>query len=170
MARLDTLLDEADELISKRLAGGQEKTGAAVGDDDIFKLAEEVRNPAPRSEEPSSAIVTLTEKVAHALAISETMMNLPVLVQIDQLTKTAQDKGISAERIDAYIEKLAKGKLQSILNLFSRHGGKALTAGGAVAATGGVVTAHRKGEEKGVQEGYVQALKDVNKAWDEYGA
>lgn len=115
MSSLAQILNEADEIIRAKTASGISKTASAPvsSGDDIFKLAEEVRRGPPAAVKEAAAdvsddeIATVTEKIAHALAITETYANLGVISRLDDLEKQALAKGNTPEQVNAYFEKNA---------------------------------------------------------------
>jgi hypothetical protein len=161
---LSTILQEADEIIGSR-SGGQVKTASSLKDEDILNLAALLQAPQVKqaSEElvDSDENMTVTEKIAHALAITECLMNLDELAKMHQFEKAAQEKGYSEAQIEEFIEKRAStpGRLKSVLKVIPWLGGAAALGGGA-----GAVKGYRKGREGG----YTAALQDVNQAMEEY--
>lgn len=105
---INDLIAEADQIIEKHTT----KTAAAQSDD-VFKLAEELTRPADDSE----FHMTMTEKVAHAFALVDTVLNLPEIVKLAQFEEEAVKKGIAPERIAGYFEKNAAVKFKSALSL-----------------------------------------------------
>jgi len=115
---LSSLLGEADELISSRVASHNKTASAPQGHDDIFKLAEWVRKSGEElpivkeaafdtALDAEEHILTLAEKLAHAKAYLETYQNLPTLVKIANFEKSAKERGFSEEEIESYLEKNA---------------------------------------------------------------
>lgn len=155
---IDQLLNEADEILEKRASdadASQEKTASqnrSDEDEDIFKLAEDLRNAQQKTasdeEQPSPELnMNLSEKIAHSMAIVDTIVNLPLLSQLSEFEKKAQEKGYSEEQIAEYSEKIASGKVKTIATLL-----------GTGAATGGAGYAY--GKDKGEEEGKKQGRRE----------
>jgi hypothetical protein len=155
MSSLDQLFRDADALIKKRAAAVV--TLAPQPDDEVTKLADllakdgEVKQAAPVAIEE-----TLFEKVAHAIAIIETMEKLGEINKLVEFEKKAAEAGHTAEQIDAFIEK--KGMKLSPKYLKILGGAAALGASGAV------------GAHAGKKKGYQSAVEDVNKALESYAS
>ena len=62
---------------------------------------------APTAEPITVAAETPFEKVAHALAIVETLMNIEQLQKVAAFEKTATERGFTPEQIAEFIEKQA---------------------------------------------------------------
>jgi len=163
MPTISDVMREADEIIEQRLSEGQEKTASAkFSDEDIFKLAEEVRSEPKQEVSEEPALNTVLEKVAHALAVADTVVNLDVLIKAANFAEQARAAGKSDEEIDAYLQKHAAGKLKSVLKMMK------WPAVAGTAGTAGVVGGMAKGKEEGKEKGYAQALEDVNRAFTDY--
>jgi hypothetical protein len=158
---LEQLLAEADLLVETR-AGGHSKTAAAqrakpeFADDDIFKLAEQIRTPlgtakvaAPDLADPAGddALETLSEKVAWATAINDTLANLPLLVKMAQFEEKARAAGHSDEAIQAQFDKTAGAQKSNLA-----RAAPWLAGGAAGLLTAGAV-GHSRGKKKGKDEG-----------------
>lgn len=163
MARsLDILLKEADYLIESKL---QAKTASAPAaeDKDIFQLADALRGTTQKTAqalEPETDILTLTEKIAHAVAIVETLQNLDTLSKLASFEDKALASGFKEEEVGAFLEKQAeKMPYKSVLKGMGWLGGA-----GAIGAAAGSAKGYGKGKEKG----YEQALSDVNQALSGY--
>ena len=111
MRNIDQLMAEADQIIEKNMEKSASQKTAS--DDDIFKLAAQVRGQ-PAQPEGESNVVTLTEKTAEAVAIVNTLLNLEELTKIAQFQKMAQEQGYNSEQISGVLEKRA-GKMRNIL-------------------------------------------------------
>jgi hypothetical protein len=109
--------------------------------------------------------MNMVEKAAHALAMTEVLLNIEGFKKIASFEKVAKEKGFSDEQI----EKFESEKFAGVLNGVSTIG-KALTAHGALlgggAAAGAAGVAY--GKHKGKKEGYNKALDDVNSAFADY--
>jgi len=103
---LQSLLDEAEQIIGEKLAV---KTAAPL--DDVEKLAEEL------TETPSGDEMTLTEKVAYARALMDTVINLDYLKKVYDLEKKAEEAGIPGEKLSGFFEKKASTKFKSVTDL-----------------------------------------------------
>ena len=108
---INDLLYEADEIISKH---AQQKK-PEIKEDDIFKLAEAITTQPPEQKEVQ---FNLTEKIAHAAAILDTLINLPQLVKIAEFEQKAKEAGYNDGQIAEFFEKKASVKLVSVLDLF----------------------------------------------------
>lgn len=159
---LSSILQEADEIINSR-AGGEniKEASAAVKDEEVLELASFLQNGSTKqaSEVREEWAMNVTEKIAHALAVTECLMNLDELVKTAQFEKEACAKGFTDEQIEAFIEKRAStpGRFKSVLKMLPWLG---------VAGAGGAGAV--KGYQKGKEGGYNQALQDVNQAMQEY--
>jgi len=106
------LIAEADQIIDKHTTKTAAQTAIQQADD-VFKLAEELIRPA----DDSKTHMTMIEKVAHAFALVDTVINLPEIVKLAQFEEEAMKKGISPDRIAGYFEKNASAKFKSALTL-----------------------------------------------------
>ena len=89
---LDQLLSEADELIEKNAS-----QRPSIEDEDIFKLAEKIQ------EEDQPLVETPFEKIAHAVAIIETVQAINKIKELESFEKTAKENGYSEQEIDKYL-------------------------------------------------------------------
>lgn len=166
---IDQLLREADDIIERRAS---EKTASVSSsattedDDSVEKLASALLSPAHQPEQVTaqeSAIQTPFEKIAQAIVLVETLMNLDELAKVHQFEKMAHEKGFSEEQISQYMDKIAAGmdykRLAPMIPILGAAG---------LAGLGGAYVGHRKGKKSGESQGYNQALKDVDKAMKEY--
>lgn len=155
----------------------QEKTASVAqpkgqGDDDILALAAQLSKSAtatPLAGPTPDAVMNMTEKVAHSIAIVDTLLNMQELVKMAEFEKAALARGFSQPQIEAYMAKTANAKasgLSTIANLLRKAGPRAGIAAGAggLGLAGGASVGHKKGEE----QGYGQALDDVNRAFQEH--
>lgn len=111
----NSLIEEADGYIAKKSEKGFSKTASSK--EDIEKLAAKlVAGEAPQSEE-ESAIQTLNEKVAHSVALVDTLLNLGTLVKVAKLEQEAADRGIPHEKVANYIENNHSLKFRSVLDM-----------------------------------------------------
>lgn len=96
---LGDLIKDADEIISSKVAAAKPE----IKEDDIFKLAEELRSePKPALTEDD---YTLTEKIAHSVAMVETLINMPILMKVAEFEKVAKEGGYTPAQIEEYFAK-----------------------------------------------------------------
>lgn len=122
---LSELIQDADDIIFGRKTA-EEKTAASadteIADDDIFKLAEMIRKvPEPETTEKSASeddqlVFTMREKVAHAVALIDTLLNLPTIAKVAAFEEKARAAGYTDEQIASQLEKTAGIKYRSILS------------------------------------------------------
>jgi len=164
---ISDLLNEADDIIEKR-ASVSTPISSDV-DDGTIKLAEDLETwglDAPKEEAESVKVASvevdpyldINEKVAHAIAIIDTVMNLPLVQKIAEFEKKAAEQGFSKEEIDEFVKKANRAKK---LETAARW---LILPSAAAAGAGGFVSGKKKGKDKG----YNQALTDVNKAFEQY--
>lgn len=100
------LLAEADEMIEKNAAATSTKKAAAQpAEESVEVLAErllKLGGQADTAEDPG-----LLPKLAHAIAVVDTLLNLPTLAKVAALEEKAREAGHSDEAIAAYFEKNA---------------------------------------------------------------
>lgn len=150
---IDELIREADVIIEKRASKKSEVDTVLPADDDVVKLAALlVEDVMPATSEPKIE-ETLVEKVAHAIALVETLSSLNQIQKIMQFEKTAKEAGHTDEQIDAFLEKNAA--LKPVHKYVTLPGMLAGVVGGL-------------GYSKGKKKGYEKALDDVNKAFSAY--
>lgn len=106
-ASLNSLLTEADSIIESRLS-----SKAPAVQDDIFKLAEELKASSVKNDDLD---LTLTEKIAHSIAIVDTLLNLEALTKMASFEEKAKESGFSEEQISEFFEKKASIKFRSVL-------------------------------------------------------
>lgn len=118
MASLAKILQEADAIIEKR-ASVEVKTASvntpvADDDDEIFKLAQEVRDFRPKLSEPQAGQITTVdslsdiEKLAFSLAMTEILMSGAELSKLAEFEKQASDQGASPEQIQSYVTQVCE--------------------------------------------------------------
>lgn len=122
---LSEIIRDTDEILARRTAGGEKIASSSdqeMSDDDIFKLAAQIRK-APevhvekRAQESSDDLeFTMREKVAHAIAIVDTLLNLPTLAKVAAFEDAARAEGYTTAQIAAQLEKTAGIQFRSILN------------------------------------------------------
>lgn len=185
---IDQLLNEADTIIEKRASDdtqSQEELDL-TSDDEVVKLAsflmeedkefaEQVTPPKSTHEKVASTQVSedevnmgtlepqsvYIEKIAESLAIVDTLINIQELAKAHEFEKRAKAAGYNDEQIEEYLQKQAKAAAKGV-----GTAGKAMLAAlglGGAAGTGAVV-----GRKKGKQEGYGEALGDVEQAFRQY--
>lgn len=111
MARkLCDILADLDARIEKR---AQAKTASAPaasdGDDDVQKLAREfVENgPADQTEQHHSETLTEAEKIAHSMAVVETLLGGEKLAKLCDFEKAALERGVPEEKVQEVLNKYA---------------------------------------------------------------
>lgn len=109
---ISTLLQEADSIIEKR-ASETANVVPAVESEDIFKIAAELRQPS-RSVDTD---LTMFEKIAHAIALVDTLINANEIAKIASFEEKAASAGYSPEQVCDYFEKNASVKFRSVLDL-----------------------------------------------------
>lgn len=158
--KLEDLIREADSVIEKKAA----KAAPVVStdsSDDITKLAEmllsddevkptQTKVAAPAREE------TPFEKIAHAIAIVETLVNIEELQKLASFEEQAKSKGFSDAQVEEFIEKKAAA-------LKPVH--KYVTIPGALLALGAGA-----GHAHGKKSGYSEAMGDVSRALSGQGS
>lgn len=105
---ISDLIAEADKIVEHHMT----KQAASHEQEDVFKLAEELKKPVA-----SPGDLSMTEKIAHAFALVDTVLNLPELVKIAQFEDAAREKGIPSEKVADYFEKNASVRFKSALSL-----------------------------------------------------
>ena len=123
---LSDLIKDADEIIFGRHQGEEktaERSEPAIADDDVFKLAELIRKgpeqpdgAEKRASEDDALVFSMREKVAHAVALVDTLLNLPVLEKVAAFEDQARAAGYSDKEIAAQLEKTAGLKFRSVLS------------------------------------------------------
>ena len=103
----------------------------------------------------------MQEKVAHALMLTNVMINADTLLKLAEFETMARARGFSEAKIDTYMKKVADGKLKNILKAVPYLGV------GGVAALGAV--AHHKGKKSGREEGFSQGVKAYDDAIRNFG-
>ena len=146
MARsLEQLISDADQIIEKRAAAP--KAQAAVDDGEVVKLASLLAaKDAPQAD---TFQMTMLEKVAHSIAIVETIQQLEQLEKIAKFEEGCRGKGFSEDQINAFLEKRGFKEVSKYV----------VPAG--LAGLAGLAYGHHKGKEKG----YRKALGDVQSAF-----
>jgi len=124
MRSINDLIRDADQIFEKRAAASGKKTEGSYTDTDIFKLAEEIRKSPERPSEKLAEqdlveadvdIMSLREKIAHSVAIVDTLLNFDQLQKIASLETAAREKGFSDSQISEYLEKNAELQFRSVL-------------------------------------------------------
>lgn len=171
MARLDDILNEVETELGlnhfQKTASEEKISGSKVSD-----LASQLKLASSEVDGMSDlffkdngvdeyAVRTLTEKIAHYQCMAETCLNIQLLSQIDQLEKRALAEGVSQEKTAQFIEKFSSKKYRSLGKIAPYLA--ALSGAGAAGAAG-----HKSGKSKGKDQGYNQALSDVNQAMKAY--
>jgi len=102
MKSFENLIAEADEILEKRASNSP---ATELEQDDVYKIANDLMEV--KSDAPETSIATLTEKIAHSLAIAEVFANLPLIRSMVQFEKKALDAGHDPEKVAEYLEKNA---------------------------------------------------------------
>lgn len=114
---ISELLKDADELITKKIA-----SVSAPTEDDVVKLANELRTVSPEQEVQVDETYTLTEKLAHAAALLDTLINAQELAKIASFEASAKEKGYTQEQISEFFEKRASVRFRSVTELIPGFG------------------------------------------------
>jgi F420-0:gamma-glutamyl ligase len=107
--KLSDLLKDADDLITKKTASVAE----LPKDDDVVKLASELVS----TEESTAPELNFAEKVAHAAALLDTLINFESLIKVAAFEEEAKQAGYSEEQITDYFEKKASVPFRSVTEL-----------------------------------------------------
>jgi hypothetical protein len=102
---LSQILQEADSIIEKRAA---EPPPTISSDDEIFKLAETVRNHRSEMKTPEPIELTHEEKVAFSMAFLETLLSAQELAALHRFEKEAIARGLPQESVQSFYEKVAE--------------------------------------------------------------
>jgi hypothetical protein len=160
------MIAEVNTVIEKKAASGQEAPASQVSDEEFLKIAETLESPSTPGNEGSAEVAgiqTTCEKIAHAAAIFDTILNISQFTKIAEFEASAREQGFSDEQIGEYLTKTAAAKnLSSVRKLLF----PALAATGAASAAG--AGGHAAGKKSGKEEGYGQALTDVERAMARY--
>lgn len=111
MARsIDSLINEADELIFKRTKTAAPIVNSVDGDHEAVKLAnlllsedEDLRDALNVKTAAPVAEDTILEKVASALVINEMLLGLEKFEKIEQFEKKAAAEGYTQEQINEFV-------------------------------------------------------------------
>lgn len=103
---IDQIVAEFDEVFEKN-ASAKVKEPRELVSDEIMKLASELTCPTEEELEipVEGTDLTLLEKVAHSLAITEILVNLPQLKKVAHFQEKAEEQGHPSEEIAKYAEK-----------------------------------------------------------------
>jgi hypothetical protein len=155
---LSELLAEADHIIEKR---GEAAKPVESGNDDIIKLASMLSMDDEQTTVVTAPLeMTLFEKVAHSMAIVETVARIGEFEKLAQFKEAAAEQGWSEAQIDEYLEKKATPSPSRF--------GKMLPA--SILALGGMGAAGAVGHKKGKKKGYGEAQSDMQQAIEEYAS
>jgi hypothetical protein len=122
---LADIIRDTDEILTRRTAGTEKLASegeSILRDEDVFKLAEKIRRrPEPveaekNAEEEGELSFTMREKLAHAVALIDTLLNLPALTKLAEFEEKAKANGFADEEIRSHFEKNAGVKFRSILS------------------------------------------------------
>jgi len=114
---ISELLKDADELITKKIA-----SVSAPTEDDVVKLANELRTVSPEQEVQVDETYTLTEKLAHSAALLDTLINAQELAKVAAFEAAAKENGYSQEQISEFFEKRASVRFRSVTELIPGFG------------------------------------------------
>jgi len=106
---VSALLAEAEQIMTKHAAKKVESVDSSV----VLKLAEQLRQ-GPVVEDSDTS---LTVKIAEAIAIVDTLINLEQIVKVAHFEGQAKEAGYNAEQISDYIEKNAGSKFVSVVSM-----------------------------------------------------
>lgn len=117
---IDQLISEADDLINAKVAAA--KSRPAQPSAEIQKLAEELLSSVP-PEDHREKVATESEstlsgiaKIAEAVAITDTLLNMPTFIKMATLEAKCLEAGHSSEQVQAFFEKNAAAfNRQSVL-------------------------------------------------------
>ena len=113
MARsIGDLISEADEILAMKY--GTVKT--AEPQDDIYKLASELKKVSSEDGLVDDNL-SVTEKIAHAVALVDTLLNLEEMKKIADFEKKAQEAGFPEDKVASFFEKRAAVKFRSVLDM-----------------------------------------------------
>lgn len=104
MTSLAQIFQKADDIIEKRAS--VQVVEQPVEQDEIFKLAEQVRNHRSAHETPFE--FTEQEKIACSMAIVETMASATELRALIKFEKEATERGLPQEQVQAFFNKVAE--------------------------------------------------------------
>jgi hypothetical protein len=102
------LLAEAEQIMTKHASKKSETVDSSV----VLKLAEQLRK-TPESADQSD----LTVKIAEAIAIVDTLINLEEIVRVAHFEGQAKTAGFNDEQISEYVEKKASPKFVSVVSM-----------------------------------------------------
>jgi hypothetical protein len=102
------LLAEAEQIMTKHASKKSENVDSSV----VFKLAEQLRSAPESVEQPD-----LTVKIAEAIAIVDTLINLEEIVKVAHFEGQAKTAGFNDEQISEYVEKKASPKFVSVVSM-----------------------------------------------------
>lgn len=106
---VNTLLAEAEQIMAKHASQKPEKTDSSV----VLKLAEQLRK-TQGEEDPNTS---LTVKIAEAIAIVDTLINLEQIVKVAHFEGQARNAGYDEAQIADFIEKKASPKFVSVVSM-----------------------------------------------------
>lgn len=107
---VNALLAEAEKIMTKHASQKAETPDQEV----VLKLAEQLRGQ-DCAEKPETQ--DLTVKIAEAIAIVDTLLNLEEIVKVAHFESQAKEAGYSSEQISEYFEKKASPKFVSVMSM-----------------------------------------------------
>lgn len=173
MSRLDDIYRRVNEEISSNITHEKTASDNSITSDQIEALANQMKTASTEMDVQSfenslfskdiegGAVQTLIEKIAHYQCMTEACLNIHLLTQLDALEKRAEAEGVPHEKTAQFIEKIAAKKYRPLGKMMPYLA--ALTGAGAAGAAG-----HSTGKKQGKEQGYGQALDDVNEAMKAY--
>lgn len=122
--KLDDLLNEADKIIEKHASAETSVQNDILSDNEKLaelllandeELSEQINIKVAAKETP--VVETAIEKVAHALAIIETVQNLANAEKIDTFVKAAMANGHTEEQIEKFLEENNMGLAHNVVQI-----------------------------------------------------
>lgn len=102
------LLAEAEQIMTKHASKKSEGVDSSV----VLKLAEQLRGTPESEGQPD-----LTVKIAEAIAIVDTLLNLEEIIKVAHFEGQAKTAGFNDEQISEYVEKKASPKFVSVVSM-----------------------------------------------------
>lgn len=106
---VNSLLAEAEQIMTKHASKKPENADSSV----VLKLAEQLRKGQVAEPEATS----LTVKIAEAIAIVDTLINLEQIIKVAHFEGQAKEAGYNDDQIADFIEKKASPKFVSVVSM-----------------------------------------------------